>query len=278
MKKLLSDGKIAHLTRSIQSLLALDIPMRAAYAGYFIVLSVFPGLLLVLSALRYTGFQVEAFLDVLANVLPKALMAKAEVLVMNTYRSASSGAIAGLSALTALWSASKGIYGLLQGLNAVYGVSENRGFLFTRAISVVYALMFLVVLVLTLVLHVFGTELLDFLLSLNIPALSFLIRILNLRIFLLAALQTLLFTVMFMVLPNGRNGFWASLPGGLLTSIGWMVFSDLYSIYITFFSGYANIFGSVYGIALSMLWLYFCITILFYGGALNRYVASLRKQ
>ena len=59
---------------------------------------------------------------------------------------------------------------------------------------------------------------------------------------------------------------------GILTSIGWMVFSDLFSIYVTHFSSYANIFGSVYAIALGMLWLYCCISILLYGGALNRYL------
>ncbi len=80
-----------------------------------------------------------------------------------------------------------------------------------------------------------------------------------------------------MFLPNGRYGFWASLPGGMLSTIGWQVFSDLYSIYVTKFSGYANLFGSVYAIALIMLWLYFCMSILFYGGALNRWLMDKKK-
>ena len=36
----------------------------------------------------------------------------------------------------------------------------------------------------------------------------------------------------------------------------------------------ANFYGSVYALALSMLWLYFCISIVFYGGALNVYLKS----
>ena len=44
----------------------------------------------------------------------------------------------------------------------------------------------------------------------------------------------------------------------------------MFSFYVEYFSNYSNIYGSVYAVALSMLWLYFCISIVFYGGALNR--------
>lgn len=277
MKELPKGGLIGRAIHGFQALQALDIPLRAAYAGYFIVLSVFPALLLVLSSLRYTGLQVQDLVELLENVLPDALMGTATTLVYSAYRNAS-GAIAGVSALIALWSSSKGIYGLLTGLNAVYGVSENRGYLYTRFISIVYSLGFLLVLILTLVLHVFGGRMLTFLRGLDAPVLNFIIDILNLRFFLLMILQCFLFTAMFMVLPNGRNRFVTSLPGGLLSSIGWQVFTNLYSVYISNYSGYANVFGSVYAIALSMLWLYFCLCILLYGGALNRYLIEDAKK
>ena len=82
-------------------------------------------------------------------------------------------------------------------------------------------------------------------------------------------LQTVMFTVMYMVLPNQKNRFWDALPGALLASSGWLVFSDLYSIYVVHFAHLSNVYGSVYAVALSMLWLYFCMAIVFYGGALN---------
>ena len=69
-----------------------------------------------------------------------------------------------------------------------------------------------------------------------------------------------------------------SLPGGVLASIGWMVFSDLYSIYVEKFSRYASIYGSVYTIALSLLWLYCCLNILFYGGVLNRLLVGKQEN
>lgn len=269
--------RYSNALRTFQQLQTLRIPLWSAYAGYFIIMAVFPALLLILSLIRFTGRNAAELLELLSNLIPEALMPTATRLVYSASRSGS-GAVAGFSALIALWSASKGIYGLLSGLNAVYGVSENRNYFFTRFISVVYSLLFLAVLLLTLLLHVFGGQLLQFLLALDNPLLKFVIEILNLRYFLLMLVQILLFTAMFTVLPNGHRRFLSSLPGGLLSCIGWQVFTNLYSHYVAMFSGYTIIYGSVYAIALSMLWLYFCLSILFYGGALNRWLAARNEQ
>jgi membrane protein len=98
---------------------------------------------------------------------------------------------------------------------------------------------------------------------------------LDLRVFVLLLLQTALFCGMFMVLPNDRNRFVESLPGALLAAIGWQIFTNLYSAYSQKFTAYESIYGSVYVIAFGMLWLYFCICIVLYGGVLNK---TLRKM
>ena len=276
MREFPKGGIIGKLYHAVMTMKQQHIPLHAAYAAYFIILSMFPALLLLLSILRYTGLQIENLADLISDFLPAALTDMADELVFSTYFNASA-TVVGLSALTALWSASKGIYGLLRGLNAIYGVSEDRGYWYTRGISVVYTFVFFLILLLTLVLHVFGNTIIAMLTMVDNEVLIFLIDLIDLRFFLLLILQSLVFTQAFMALPNKRNGFWESLPGGVLSSIGWMVFSDLYSIYVENFSSYANIYGSVYAIALSMLWLYCCISILFYGGALNRYLKERRS-
>ncbi len=253
------------------------IGIHAAGAGYFIVLSVFPLLVLVLALLRYTGLQVETLTDLVSGFLPEALIPAAKKLIVSTYRN-TSGAVVSLSALTGLWSASRGVYGLLTGLNAIYQVPENRGYFRTRFISMFYTFLFLLMLLVTLLLNVFGATLLQMLPLNNIILLQFLWDIVDFRFLVMLLLQTGLFSAMFMALPNKRNTFRQSLPGALLASVGWLVFSDLYSIYVANFSGYANVYGSVYAVALSMLWLYFCLSIVFYGGALNHYLAQKKRE
>ncbi len=272
MKEFPKGGLIGKIMDAARTVKQMHIPLHAAYAAYFIVLAVFPALVLILSVLRYTGMEVRGLVELLDDLLPSTMAEGAEELIYSTYRN-SSGAMVGVSAVTALWSASRGIYGLLTGLNAVYGVSENRGYIYTRSISVVYTFVFILILLLTLVLHVFGNSIINLMRQVDNPVVIFFTDLIDLRFFLLLFLQSLVFTLMFMVLPNKRRGrFMESLPGGVLSSLGWLVFSDIYSIYVENFSKYSTIYGSVYGIAITMLWLYCCMSILFYGGALNRYL------
>lgn len=258
-------GKAVHTWRKVQ---ALQISLYAANACYFIVLAVFPALLLFLGLLQYTPLEVERLAELLYGLLPEALLEGAEELILLTYDSVT-GTVVGVSAVTVIWSASRGIYGLLTGLNAIYGVAENRGYFYTRLISVVYTLAFLLVVLLSLGLHMFGTGLLEVMARSANPFALFLGRWIDFRVALLFVLQTGFFVAMFTVLPNRKNTPKESLPGALLASAGWLVFSKLYSVYVEHFAKLSNVYGSVYAIALSMLWLYCCMSIVFYGGALN---------
>lgn len=59
----------------------------------------------------------------------------------------------------AIWSSSRGVYCIKTGLNAIYGERESRGYVYTRLVSVLYTVLLLAALLLTLVLHVFGSQL-----------------------------------------------------------------------------------------------------------------------
>ena len=258
-------GKTVWLWRRVSG---RKVSLHAASASFFLVLAAFPALLLLLGLLRYTPLEVERLGEMLAGFLPEALAEGAEELILLTYDN-TSGITLGLSVVTTLWSAGRGMYGMITGLNAVYEVVEDRGYFHIRLLSVIYTFAFLLVLLLTLMLHVFGIKLLTLLKNHSHPFFRFLMEAVDLRFFLLLFLQTVMFTVMYMVLPNQKNRFWDALPGALLASSGWLVFSDLYSIYVVHFAHLSNVYGSVYAVALSMLWLYFCMAIVFYGGALN---------
>ena len=276
MKEFPKGGLLGKAVALVRALIGMHISVYAAHAGYFIVLSLFPMLVLLVGMVRYAGLDVQSLIAMLEGLIPQALMPAAEKLIINTYRS-TTGTLLSLSALTGLWSASRGIYGVLTGLNAIYGVHENRGYFYTRSVSVLYTFAFLLVLLLTLVLHVFGTTITQWIALQSEPVLQFLSEVVDLRFFLLLFIQTALFTAMFMALPNRKNKLTDSLPGALLSSSGWLIFSDLYSTYVEHFHSYANIYGSVYAVALSMLWLYCCISIVFYGGALNRYLMDNKR-
>jgi membrane protein len=248
----------------------LQIPVYASNACYFLAMSIFPALLLILASLRFTPLSATDLIRALEGILPSALMGAAESLIVSTYYN-SSGTVVGISAIAALWSASRGVHGLLAGLNKVYGVLEDRSWFTTRFLSVGYTFVFLLLIIGSLVFQVFGEGLAERFWLVPNPAVQFLAELIDWRSVWLLIAQVLIFTLIYMVLPNRRNPFVYSLPGAILSAVGWHGFSNVFSIYVDqMMTSYTNIYGSVYTVALGLLWVYCCMCILLFGGLLNR--------
>lgn len=270
--------RIRELWRRIMGFLGpMEISLHGAYTTFYIILSVFPVLVILFAILGHTAYGLEEFVQILRQFVPEAFLPMVMRILEGAYEH-SSGTVLSLSVLTALWSASRGILGLLRGLNAVFGLQEDRSYLRTRGLCMVYTFLFLLVLVLTLVIHVFGTALLDHLRMSTLPVLLFLTDVIDLRYILLLGVQTALFTAMYAYIPNRRHGFWKCLPGAVVASLGWIGFSKLFSLYVEHFPSYANIYGSVYAVALAMIWLFCCVCIIFYGAALDRWLMERRGR
>ena len=259
--------RIKNLVFNITS---MQIPVYAANACYFLAIALFPALLLILASLRYTPLSATDLICLLEGILPTALMGAAESLIVSTYYN-SSGALLGISAIAALWSASRGIHGLLTGLNNIYGVHEDRSWLYTRLISVGYTFVFLILVIVTLVFQVFGQTLADQFWTVPHPLVQFLVDMIDWRSVWLLIAQIFIFDLIYMVLPNKHNRFFRSLPGAVVAAVGWQSFSNVFSFYVeNMLDRYTNIYGSVYMVAIGLLWIYCCMCILLFGGVLNR--------
>ena len=251
--------------KGLETLSDLQIPVYAANACYFLAIAIFPALLLILASLRYTALSATDLIRFLEGILPSALMGAAESLIVSTYYNSSAGLL-GISAVAALWSASRGIHGLLTGLNSIYGVRENRGWLETRLISMGYTFVFLILLMVTLVFQVFGQALAE-----RFWRVGFLVGLIDWRSVWLLVAQILIIDLIYMVLPNKRNRFLHSLPGAVIAAVGWQIFSGGFSYYVEhMLSRYTNIYGSIYTVAIGLLWIYCCMCILLFGGLVNR--------
>ena len=263
-------GNIRKLSCLIQE---LDLSVYTAQACYFLVLSVFPALVLLLGLLRHTVLGAADLMDFLSDFLPQPLLPHAWRLISQT-EAGITGTVLSISALTALWSAGKGIYGLMKGLNRIRDVRACRSWLRTRVICAVYMVGFILVLVLTLVLQVFWDTLGAYLRVRG----RFLPELPGVRFLLPALAQTLLFCVMFMYLPDENRGFRESLPGAVVAGLGWMIISAGFSLYVEKWGSGSSVYTSVYSLAMGMLWLYAAVYTLFLGALLNRILEKREKN
>lgn len=105
---------------------ALGLGVYAANGAYFLVLALVPAVGLVEMLPQVLAEPVGRLLG---EVFPPGL----EALTGVTGRSPALG-------IVAVWSASKGLYGLLRGLRVIYGTSGGRGWFLGRLVCLVYAL------------------------------------------------------------------------------------------------------------------------------------------
>ena len=250
-----------------------QIPVYAGNAAFFLVLSFLPLLTLLLAILQYTVFRPEDLLALLARIMPDEVLPLFSDFLQKAYQK-SGAAVISLSALAAAWSASRGIYGISRGLGSVLDVKETRSYVHVRLLCLFYMLLFVLGLVLTLLLHVFGQKLLTLLTQRGMPlarALSFLLSHLQLYSFFLL---TALFSLLYLALPNRTQRLGRVLPGALAASGAWLLFSALFSVYVNHFAKGLALYGSLTTMVLTMLWVYACVSIVFYGAFLNRLLFS----
>lgn len=269
------------LKKQLEQLLArvaaMQIPIYAGNASFFLLLSVFPIVSLLLSLLPYTPLTIEHLLGLCAQLAPEWLLRLLEYFIRTLYGS-SSAAIISASAVLTLWSASKGMLSLLYGLDAVLEVHETRRYLHRRLLCVVYTVGMLLALLLTLGLYVGGQALLAFLLARGFSFAAVLEPILrNLHLYSFVLL-TALFTGVFLALPDKRQRFVHVLPGAAGVACAWVIYSEIYSWYVNHIAKASALYGSLSVLLLMLLWLYACISILFYGALLNHALFDWKEE
>ena len=129
----------------------------SAQAAYFIILSFIPFMLLLMTSVRYTPLNRQEVINAVMQICPESFETFIQGIVNEVYEK--SLTVVPLSGVIALWSAGKGIQSLTNGFNCIYQVKETRNYIVTRIRSVFYTLVFVIAIILTLILQVFGNSL-----------------------------------------------------------------------------------------------------------------------
>lgn len=252
-----------------------EISSHAGETAFFIILSFFPFTMFLCALLHRTSLTEDILVKAIQVFFPTSFHDYLQQLVGEIYFQ-NSPALLSVTIITAVWLGSKAFLSLIRGLNAVYQIKESRNYLLTRSLSVLYTALFAVLILVTLTLLVFGNTL-YYQFCRHFPWLhDTLLSIISVRSIVCFLVMLLFFTIMYQLLPNHKNAaaerqnsFLSQLPGGLLTTTGWILFSYLYSYYVDHLSNYSFFYGTMTTIALLMVWLYACMCLLFFGGLIN---------
>ncbi len=249
----------------------------SAKAAFFIVLSFFPFLMVALIALNYSPLYDILIAGASSELFPKPVRDMLISIIMEVSYKAS-GTLLSVSAVLLLWSSSVGMLAVSRGLNVVYEKNETRNYFVLRAISCFYTLLLALCLGFVFLLMVLGNKIAQLIIN-AVPAFRDLtILVLSLRTVVLICVLVVFFLFIYTIIPNGKNKIRHQLPGSVFSSVLWIFFSYIFSYYIDHFSNYSYIYGSLTAVLIFMLWLYFCMYIMFIGGEINMYFIKKGRQ
>ena len=254
-----------------------EMTVYAAQVSFFIILSVVPFIMLLLTAVQMIPSVSNAqFMELIVGLVPvdyKSLAFR----VVNDLSLKSPATMISVTAITALCSAGRGMFSVARGLNRVHGHGEKRWYVVNRLICSGYTIVFILVCILSLGLLVFGNMIQAFLVS-RFPIVADVVtHIINFRALWALMILVVFFLGIYTFVPDKKLKFREQIPGALFSTVGWMGFSFAFSLYFNHSGGrnYSYMYGSLTAIVLLLLWLYFCMCILFFGAELNYYWKEL---
>ncbi len=249
-----------------------NISTYASSIAFFFFLSVVPMLIVVCTIIPFTPLTEENLVELVTDILPDQVDPLAESLISEVYDK--SGGILSVALIATIWSAAKGVMALMRGLNAVNDVEEKRNYIVVRIIASFYTLVMLVVVILSLVVMVFGDQVVALTLH-RIPQLQKVVSFaMNFRFLLVWAVLAVLFAAVYAYVPDKKLAFREQIPGAVFSAVVWSVFSWAFSYYVTYGNSY-GIYGSLSIIIIVLLWMYFCMYIIMIGAYMNCYYNSI---
>ena len=241
----------------------------SAQAAFFIIISAFPMIMLLLTMLRFLPYFSGGVPIIRISFLPDDVNAFVQTMLQEIIDN-SSNMVISISAITAVWSSSTGIYSIMLGLTAAYSIKETRGYIRMRSLAILYTLVFLIMIIAALGVLVFGKSIYHALMNYLPFAANHVAIISNgIRWLLGFGVLVLFFVISYIAVPHRKSTVMEELPGALVSAVGWTTFSYLYAYYIENFANYANVYGSLTAVVLLMLWLYFCMFIMLVGAEIN---------
>lgn len=251
-----------------------NISAYAASIAFFFFLSIVPMLMMLCAIIPYTPVTEENLVQAVTDVVPDMVDAMVVSLISDVYDR--SGGIMSIAIIATIWSAAKGVMALMTGLNAVNGVEEKRNYFVIRVIACFYTIVMLLIVILSLVINVFGNQLVSIALY-RLPQLERIVDFcMNFRFLVVWVVMTVLFAAIYAYVPNKKLKFREQIPGATFSAVVWSVFSWGFSIYVAYGNSY-GVYGSLSIIIIVLLWMYFCMYIIMIGAYLNRYFNPVNK-
>ncbi len=266
-----TDGWAAAARRSVREFKEDHLQDWAAALTYSGILSIVPGLLVLVSLLGLLGKSAtQPVITGLSSAAPgsvRQIVLSAMVHLQHSH--AAAGILAAAGIVVGLWSASGYVAGFMRASNIIYDVPEGRPVWKTTPIRLAVTLVMLVLLVASaLIVVVTGGLAARAGHALGIgPAAVTAWNIAKWPV--LVIIVSVMFAILYWASPNAKHGFRLVSPGSVLAVVLWLIASGLFALYVAHFGHYNKVYGSLAGVIIFLIWMWISNTAVLIGAEFN---------
>lgn len=250
-----------------------DVSALGAQLTYYLILAFFPFLILLMTIISYTPVTSEDILKGVSPVLSNTTYKIIEDFVKEILASGSRTLLS-IGMIGTIWAASNGVMAIVKGLNKAYDEEENRPFWKLSGIAILFTLALGFMILLSFALLVFGKKVGEQLFE-HFPN-NFDIIWNFIKYGIPLATMLFVFVFLYMLAPNRRLSVREVIPGAIFSTAGWVIISILFAFYVNRWDTYTRSYGSIGGIIVLLIWLYFSSVIILLGGHINATLSFLR--
>ncbi|TVP81502.1 MAG: YihY/virulence factor BrkB family protein [Alkalicoccus sp.] len=244
-----------------------------AQCAYFLLLSIFPFMLFIVSLLSFLPFTfADVFMLLQETYVPPGALQVIED-QWNVITADGQVGLLSFGALFTLWTASLALNAILGSLNLAYNVTEARGLIIGRLIAIGLTIAMFFVVILALVLQVVGVHIRDWL---QIDVVVFNVDLL--RWLFSSIIIFAVFLLLYWIGPSMKLQFREVYIGALAATAGWQLVSFLFSSYVSRFADFTATYGTIGTVIGLMLWFHLTSLILLMGGEINAMIKERKIQ
>jgi membrane protein len=256
--KLKGKGVFAALKRTFKQFSEDNVSDWAAALTYYGVLSIFPGVLVLVSILGMLSDNGQQTVqDTVGQIAPTQIKSLLDQVLNQVSDPGTAGFAAILGIAVAFWSASGYIGAFMRASNAIYDVPEGRPIWKTLPIRLGVTAVIGIMLILSAVIVVFTGDVARAVGD-SIGLGSAAVTTWNIAKWpVLIILVSLMFAILYWASPNAKTGGfrWVS-PGGIFAVVIWLIASGAFALYLANFANYNKTYGTLGGVIAFLVWLW----------------------
>ncbi len=264
----------------IDAIIAGVLPQRAAAISYNFLMALFPTLLIIFALIPIIpiqGFQIE-LMEYIVDFLP-ANTNESVVVILNEIITKPQNGILSIGFILSMWFATNGFNSIIVAFNSSIHIKESRSYFSVIKTAFVLFVVFFIANIITIAGFIFDKYIIEAIVGLGymVQGTSYYVLV-TLDWILRIAMLFFQIAFIYWYAPNYEKRFRLISLGATFTTVVYILVAFLFNLYISNFSKYNVLYGSIATLIIIMVWMYISAFILLIGFEINTSIVQAKQD